>query len=218
MSAFRQIFDKEYAELLITPINGNPIRDRKAGFGFIFDLIDRRINSHSEYFNILETGSMRADHGELNFSGDGCSTYIFNRFCSKQLLSRHFAFEINEDNANYTASRLIEPKKTAIILGDSVREISRLHDEYVGNSLKFDLVYLDSFDVEKGNNHPSSLHHLMELLSVLPMCKKGTILAIDDHDAFFDGGKSGKAVYIKEYMDRIGVKPAFEGYQLIYIL
>ena len=67
-----------------------------------------------------------------------------------------------------------------------------------------DFLYLDSYDIERDNPHPSQLHHVKELCAVIKHLRKGSIVCVDDHDAFFTGGKIGKGNYVKEFMETIG--------------
>ena len=47
---------------------------------------------------------------------------------------------------------------------------------------KIDFLYLDSYDIERENPHPSQMHHVKEMC-VSKNLKKGTIVVVDDHDA-----------------------------------
>jgi hypothetical protein len=94
------------------------------------------------------------------------------------------------------------------MIGDSVRVLSSLN-------LKVDLLYLDSFDLELNNPHPSQLHHLKELTSSIQLLKPGTLIAVDDHR--LPEGIIGKGKYVDEYLSQIGCRKIHDGYQLIYL-
>ena len=83
---------------------------------------------------------------------------------------------------------------------------------------KIDFLYLDSYDIERDNPHPSQLHHVKELCAVIRHLRKGSIICVDDHDAFFTGGKIGKGNYVKEFMEAIGAELLYEGYQIVWKL
>lgn len=207
MNKFAPFFRELYYHKLITPSGTNPVRDRAVSLQKVFEILDSR---NANFTNILETGTMRADHGDFNFGGDGCATYIFDKYvntCGGKVLS----VDINKENCDYSRSKVSD--KTEIICSDSVEYIKSLPED-----LKFDLVYLDSFDITRDNPVPSQEHHLREYLAVLKNTKPGTLLVIDDHDAFFTGGEIGKGNLVKRWIDENGQSPIFEGYQIMWEL
>lgn len=210
MNNFSEYFKNTYYQKLINPNNGNPIRNRADSLLKVFEILDNKPENH--FYNIVETGCMRSQHGELNFSGDGCSSLIFHDFINKKKGTLH-TIDIDSENIEYTKN-VCGLNNHKYFCGDSINEIINACQFIVGGSV--DLFYLDSFDIQKENPHPSALHHLMELLSASLYIKSGTIVIIDDADAFFDGGKIGKSMYVRDYMNKIGVKPIYSGYQLIY--
>lgn len=66
--------------------------------------------------------------------------------------------------------------------------------------------YSNNFDGD------GSLHHIMELVSIWPSCRSGTIIAIDDN--FLDG--TGKGRYVNEWMEKNNINPIFKDYQIIW--
>ena len=64
------------------------------------------------------------------------------------------------------------------------------------------------------NPHPSQMHHVKEMCGVSKNLKKGTIVVVDDHDAFFTDNKIGKGNYVAEFMKDIGAELLFEDYQI----
>ena len=84
---------------------------------------------------------------------------------------------------------------------------------------QIDFLYLDSFDIIKENPHPSQLHHVKEMCAAIDKLGKGSIVCIDDHNAFFtNDGKIAKGTYVKDFMDDIGMKPIHVGYQIVWIM
>jgi hypothetical protein len=204
MSKFSEVFKDLYYKKMLTPSHSmNPVRNRADNFLRVFEMLE---NSNKSFFDIIETGTTRRDHGHLSFGDDGASTYIFDQFINfydGELLS----VDINKDNVNYANS--VTSDKTRVFCEDSVKFLWGLP----GNQ-NIDLLYLDSFDIEKQNPHPSQLHHIKELCSVIDKLKSETIIVVDDHDAFFTDGKTGKGTYVKEFMKDIGADIIFENYQI----
>jgi hypothetical protein len=200
---------------LLKPNGNNPVRNRADSFLKVFELLDERAGkvyslAPEKQFNILETGCMRADHGQLCFGDDGCSTYIFDDFINK-MGGNFYSVDINPENVKYAISMTSD--RANVVCGDSVSRLMLFPE-----SKKFDLIYLDSFDIERGNPHPSQLHHLKELCAVMKNTEPSTIIMVDDHDAFFTGGQIGKGTYVKSFMQDIGAKIIHEGYQIVFQL
>ena len=86
---------------MLTPSHHlNPVRNRADNFLQVFKILE---SSNKSFFNIIETGTTRRDHGHLSFGDDGASTYIFDQFINfydGELLS----VDINQDNVNYSNS------------------------------------------------------------------------------------------------------------------
>lgn len=214
---FTPYFMDNFYQRLLTPNGNNPVRNRADGFKWIFRHLDSRIESNATkhpnvgpFFQILETGSIRADHGELSYGDDGCSSVIFDSFVSQIGGS---VTSVDIDSANVAYAKKHVSKNTTVHCADSVQFIYQIPP-----SLKFDVVYLDSFDIDRNNPHPSALHHLKELCAVLKNCKSGTIIAVDDCDAFFDGGVIGKGMYVRDFMENINAIQIHKGYQEIWML
>ena len=205
---FSDFFKENFYHKMLKPGHpSNPIRNRADNFLKIFSILEKKQNKK---FKLIETGTMRADHGELCFGDDGASTYIFDQFINfydGELLS----VDINPLNVEH-AKKFVS-SKSKIFCQDSVSFLWQLPKD-----LEIDLIYLDSFDISKETPHPSQLHHIKELCAVINKLNKNTILVIDDHDAFFTGGKIGKGTYVKEFMTNIGAKLLFENYQIGWIL
>ncbi len=76
-----------------------------------------------------------------------------------------------------------------------------------------DMVYLDSFDVDFNDTHPSALHHLKELASIMKNLVPQALVMVDDN---VDG--TGKGQYVARFMKDIGAKCLHDGYQILFRL
>ena len=208
---FLPYFMSEFHDRLLRPNGNNPVRDRASGFKKIFAILDEKaMEAPGCYFRILETGTIRPDHGELCFGDDGCSTVIFDSFVC-QMGGEVLSVDISPENVEYARKHV--SANTMVYCEDSIKQLYGIHD-----TIKYDLIYLDSYDIIRDNPHPSQLHHLKELCASLKNTRSGTIICIDDHDAFFTGGQIGKGNYVKSFMDGIGAKEIHIGYQAIWLL
>ena len=199
-------FSSKFFTRLLQPAGNNPQRDRASSFTIVFEELDKMNKTD---YTIVETGCMRADHGDMAFGDDGASTYIFDDFINYydgQVISVDIC-QANVDHANAKTS-----DRTMAYCEDSVSFLWNMRVNTI------DFLYLDSYDIERDNPHPSQLHHVKELCAVISKCRKGTIICVDDHDAFFTGGLIGKGNYVKEFMEAIGAELLYEGYQIVWKL
>lgn len=204
---YSEQFSKKFFARLLKPAGNNPQRDRASSFTIVFEELDKMKKTD---YTIVETGCMRADHGDMAFGDDGASTYIFDDFINYydgQVIS----VDICQDNVDHANKKTSD--RTTAYCEDSV---SFLWD--MGLKTKIDFLYLDSYDIERDNPHPSQLHHVKELCAVIKHLRKGSIICVDDHDAFFTGGQIGKGNYVKEFMEAIGAELLYEGYQIVWKL
>ena len=200
-------FSSRFFTKLLQPAGTNPVRDRATSFSLIFELLDQKVEKD---FLIVETGCMRRDHGHLTFGDDGASTYIFDDFINYYDGEVH-SVDICKENVDYANE--LTSKRTTVHCQDSVDFLWNLPKKQI------DFLYLDSYDIIRENPHPSQLHHVKEMCAVIDKLGKGSIICIDDHDAFFTGdGKIAKGTYVKDFMDDIGMKPIHEGYQIVWVM
>jgi hypothetical protein len=175
---------------------------------------------------LVETGCARqAD----NWEGDGQSTTQFDRFvtdCAGQL----YSVDINPESCAFARARI--GPRARVFTEDSVPFLRRLAQELMAAQRSIDLLYLDSFDWNAENPVPSAVHHLKELCAVAPVLRSGTLVVVDDSFRMLRGvrtnnqqvallddlGISGKAMYVAQYFQQIGVPLAFEGYQCGWII
>jgi len=209
-ASFLPIFDAEYAERL--GMRGETMRQA-------FQILE---SARKDAYTIVETGCARA---EDNWRGDGQSTILFDRFVNHWDGSV-LTVDINEEACAKLRTRV--SGKVSVTCLDSVRFLRELvrYDR-----LRIDLLYLDSFDLDWQNPHPSGLHHLHELCAVMPRLSRGTLVVVDDSPrnvamAQFKGkqvvirdhGVAGKGGYVAEFFAKIGCAPVIEGYQHGWIL
>lgn len=158
---------------------------------------------------IVETGCARL---EDNFTGDGMSTLIWDaaaelhggRVRSVDLDPAHVAFARGKVGAH-----------TTIDCADSVAWLAGQEAALIAAGQSIDLLYLDSYDLDVANWHPSALHHIYELLSIKGALRPGALLAVDDN-LLIDGQHVGKGTYVAEYLARIGKPMIYQGYQWIW--
>ena len=140
---FYDLFMTEYYQKLLTPAAGNPVRNRADSLKVVFEELGNKID---KTYNVLETGCMRGDHGSYCFGDDGCATHIFDVFVN--FYNGHlYSVDINPNNVEYSRARVSE--RTTVTCSDSVPYLYSLPKD-----LKFDLIYLDSYDIERDNPHP----------------------------------------------------------------
>ena len=208
--SFLPVFDAEYAGRLGI---------RAETFRRMFELLEEM--GKSEY-SIVETGCART---EGNWQGDGQSTLLFDRFVN-HWGGRVQTVDIDADSCKRLRAQVSD--KVGIHCSDSVRHLGNLARE---GKLAIDLLYLDSFDLEWRNPHPSSLHHLLELCAAMPLLARGTLVVVDDSPRQWavavkdnkanlvqDCGIGGKGGYVAEYFSRIGCEPVIQGYQHGWII
>ena len=190
------------------------MRDRATSLSLVFELLDQK---KVKDFFIVETGCMRADHGQLALGDDGASTYIFDDFIN-YYDGEVASVDINPDNVAHAQKMVSE--RTTVYCSDSVEFLWNIPEKR-----KIDLLYLDSYDFEPENPIPSQKHHLKELThAVMKNLKKGSIIMVDDNantpefEWFTKIAQGGKAGFVKEFMKDIGAELLLDEYQIIWRL
>ncbi|MBL8200618.1 MAG: class I SAM-dependent methyltransferase [Chromatiales bacterium] len=211
---FLEQFEQQWAPRL------GPRRDTfRATFSY---LLRRKPGGHL----ILETGCARQTD---NWEGDGQSTYMFDRFAEAQG-GDVYTVDINPASCDY--ARSIVGQRTRVFNEDSVPFLHRVGRELRAAGRQIDLLYLDSFDWDAANPVPSALHHLKELCAIAPALTPGTLVVVDDsfhalrgfrsgpenYVLLDDQGIAGKAMFVAQYFQQIGVPLAFDGYQCGWVL
>lgn len=170
-----------------------------------FEMMLKKISSKSNPL-ILETGCVRQPED----FGAGMSTVIFDKYI-EQNGRQCYSVDINPNNVKLAREITNNVNLTC---SDSISFLFKINHELRYQGRYVDLLYLDSFDFDENNPHPSAMHHIMELLCIWPSCKTGTIIAVDDN--FEDG--HGKGKYVKQFMLNIGLLPIYDGYQIVWEL
>jgi predicted O-methyltransferase YrrM len=164
---------------------------------------------------VVETGCARQEN---NFEGDGMSTTIFDTFIDYHG-GEFYSVDINPDNVRFATAMV---KKANLTCSDSVKFLHNQSKVWVTQNRKIDLLYLDSFDFDLNNCHPSSLHHIFELTAIMPCLREGTMVCVDDNPECVDANgnpiDAGKGLYIKQFMDLIGKERIYTGYQWVWKL
>ena len=205
MASFIPEFKERYYDALKRPAGQNPVRDRSGGFLKIFQALeDMGLTS----YNLLETGSMRADHGNISLGDDGASTFLFDKF-----LDFHDGILISIDNDIDSIIHSMKLTKHAMYYcGDSIEALKNLPDD-----IRLDLVYFDSFDFTFANADQARQHQLKEFSAIAKNCHQGTIIASDDF-ILPNTDIRGKGEFLKVELDNVKAELIHEGYQLIYQL
>ena len=169
---------------------------------------------------ILETGCLRMVD---NWAGDGQSTRLFDRYAADHEGSLVCSVDI-DPTATDVCRAVTE--HTQVHTGDSVQFLRSMSRNPPPPFQAVDLLYLDSFDLDKRNVHPSAFHHMKELLAASPLVGPHTLVVVDDApcEAMFvlrenavtfmeEPTISGKGKYVAEYARHVGARLLFSGYQ-----
>lgn len=173
-----------------------------------FDIMIEHLRA-TKYPLIVETGVSRQ---EDNFFGDGMSTLIWDAIANELSGTVH-CVDINQASCKFARDNCSE--KTMIWCADSVKWLAVKETEYGKLNRGIDVLYLDSYDIDIKNWHPSAQHHIYELLAIKKALKPGTLIAVDDN-LIIDGAHIGKGTYVAEFMERIGKEMIHQGYQWIW--
>jgi len=191
MSKFLQDFSVKYNALLANRYNT---------FYKIFEYLERL--DKKKYF-IVETGMARQEN---NYGGDGLSTILFDEYLNYRD-GKIISVDISPQVVSFAASKI--SSKAELICSDSVSYLYNLSKQ---ETPKLDLLYLDSFDLSWDNPHPSSLHHVKELLAIMHKVTPGTLIVVDDNNR-----GAGKGQYIADFMENTGKVKYFDEYQIGWI-
>ena len=106
-------------------------------------------------FVMVETGCIRKYN---DWHGDGNSTRMLDSIAG-EVGAKLFTIDIKPEHCAL-ATKLCQNAK--VICGDSVMELYRLRQTLE----RIDFLYLDSYDLDWNNPHPSSLHHAVHVRGV----------------------------------------------------
>jgi tetratricopeptide (TPR) repeat protein len=158
--------------------------------------------------HIVETGCVEDPD---NWSGNGCSTILFDRYARSRPGSTVRSVDIIPDKVE--AAKQWVNGVTDIRCGDSVDVMRTFVDE----GRKIDLLYLDASHFYWNHPVPSAHHHLNELMAAMPMLKPSTLVAVDDSPAIMDSflclQVGGKGEMVARYAFSVGADLEFLEYQ-----
>jgi hypothetical protein len=200
--SFLPAFDHVYAPLL---------ERRAKGFRAIFERVEARaVIGGAGGPLVVETGSVR---NRDDWAGDGQSTRLFDAY-----VNHHGGrcLTVDIDPAAVALVRELCSARTKAVKGDSVRFLAQL-SKGLGHR-RIDLLYLDSLDLDPADAHPSAFHHMKELTAVWRSVGPGTVIAVDDNPELPDGHRIGKAMYVAQFLDNLGIAPFHTGYQIAWEL
>lgn len=188
MSKFLEIFKEKYYPHL---------KQRRNTFKMMFEYLD---NLNQDKYLIVETGTTRV---KGNWD-DGNSTVMFDEYCQ---LNNGITYTVDLSPKSCEVARKHTSNSTIVCVNDGVKFLNEFPSPE-----KIDLLYLDSFDLNWDNPHPSSLHHLKELTAIYSSLKPGCLIVVDDNA----NGK-GKGLYVSKFLENVGDKLYFNNYQIGYI-
>lgn len=167
---------------------------RAVTFRALFDLLEGRGPKC-----IVETGCART---EENWTGDGQSTRVFSHYA----VENHCDFwSVDNDPGAITTAYKSARRNTILVLSDSVRFLFRLNTP-------IDVLYLDSYDLDKANPAPAAQHCLLEATVASRLLTPGALVMIDDTWRE-KGVVKGKGYMVADYMRAAGAELISEGYQ-----
>jgi hypothetical protein len=102
-------------------------------------------------------------------------------------------------------------RRTNMILNDSVAFLAQFGQP-------IDVLYLDSFDLDKNDSLPASIHHLHELCAAQRWLHSGSLVMVDDTYRDATGVCLGKGGLVAAYMGMTGATLLAEGYQDLWLL
>lgn len=182
-----------------------------------FDPIKPRLGARQEGFEkifnylsdfndpvIIETGTYRE---EDNYTGDGCSTLLFDNYVD---IHGGSLLSIDIDPEACTLAKN-NTQHAEVIECDSVEFLGTL-------SGHCHLLYLDSYNIaDWSNDWAPAAHHLKELFAAKDIIGPETLIVIDDNIKTSTGQRLGKGRLVYELMDSIGIEPWFDLYQIGWV-
>ena len=105
------------------------------------------------------------------------STYLFNEYVRKYG-GFFWSVDINRDLVLNNMGNMCPATK--LVCDDSVNFFTNFVKYNNNENFKANIIYLDSYDLDFYNPIPSAEHGLKEYNALLPVCKKDTLLLIDD--------------------------------------
>ena len=168
---------------------------------------------------IIETGCIRPGDQpwstiENSFKDDGMSTCIFDRYINEYNGEFH-SVDLTPAHVEYAQSMVSE--KSQIHCNDSVGFLWTANQALDSDKQYVDLLYLDSFDWTVGNEAACMAHHIKEFAAISSRLRPGSMIAVDDNYGTA-ANRTGKGVYLVEFMESIGVPLLHDGVQCVWKL
>jgi hypothetical protein len=166
-----ELFFKKYKTKIVQ--NGQTISG-DSRLQFLFYALSKLVRLKRPIY-VVETGTQWIDIDNLN--NQGSFTYILGDFISNYVGGK--LITIDNDKEHLELSKVYTKEfanNIEYILGDSVEVLDKIKDKY-----KFDLVYLDSFDLIIPKPKPSAEHHLNELKVIYDYLTDDVIVTVDDN-------------------------------------
>jgi hypothetical protein len=196
------------------------LQHRTGSFRLAFEHLEKLVRPPC----IVETGCVR---NQGTFTGEGQSTVLFDKFSECVQGTMVHSVDISPESTGMCKS--IVSNRINVHTSDSVTFLRHQCAGLIRPFAHIDLLYLDSYDVDVENPHDSAMHHIKELLAVAPLVNANTFILVDDSPttaSFFIDGQlklvtpqriGGKGKYIASYMENIGSKPLYQGYQAAWL-
>lgn len=168
---------------------------------------------------IIETGCIRPGDQpwssiENSFKDDGMSTCIFDRYVTEYNGEFH-SVDLTPAHVDYAQSMVGE--NSQIHCDDSVSFLWTASQQLAVDNQFIDLLYLDSYDYTQGNEAACMAHHIKEFAAIGSRLRPGSMIAVDDNYGT-PGSRTGKGVYLIEFMSSIGVPLLHDGVQCVWKL
>lgn len=172
-----------------------------------------------DYPLIVETGCIRPGDQpwstlETSFADDGMSTCIFDKFINDYDGEFH-SVDLSELHVRHAQSLISD--KSEVHCRDSVEFLWELNKVLENENRSIDLLYLDSYDWIKGKEPECMAHHIKELAAIINKISPNGLVAVDDNYGN-SLNRSGKGVYVHEFMRSIGAPLIYDGIQCIWKL
>ena len=166
------------------------------------------LNKQQKFHYIIETGTVHGTHSNIRKRmAEGYSTVLFSEFV-KEHNGKVLSIDINAEHCEISRKLCNNSVQVDIITDDSVEYLWKFKPSH-----PIDLVYLDSFDLDANNPHPSAFHHIKEFLAIERHLQNGALIVVDDHV----DDEIGKGTYIQQFFKNIGLTPFFKDYQIGWI-
>jgi hypothetical protein len=172
---------------------------------------------------IVETGCTR-EVG--NWQGDGQSTLLFDKYVSTRD-SESLCVTVDISESSVATCRAIVSSRVSVNQDDSVVFLGNFANEARAANRRIDLLYLDSFDLDRSHWYPSAIHHLKELTAAIRCLHERSLVVVDDCPLNADfvpvSGDNitllgpalvgGKGRLVAEYANAVAAKLEFSEYQ-----